>query len=377
VKIAIGKLGGLSYALKTSLEDLDFEVILPLANNKQLLQIGQSYLTSGLCFPLKVALGNFVSVKELEPEAVIFYSGCDLCNLPPSNHLFKEILNDQGWYPDIYFCAVDSKKNFIYSYFNLLRKLSNKPTYKIFLSMYLGAIKYETFHFIDQVFYNIRPTFKDNSECEKLYESYLNKITQLSSISDLKKMNIELWELYKDYASNSESRFLRIGLIGDSYSLIEPSTHNYVDKYLGRLGVIVDRWSYNYLLGQKMNKNDNVSSSFDRVFKKELGVYTSLGIKKILNYINKGYNGLIFVSPFNCNPNDIIRNLLNKIRDEFKIPILDLLIDEHNSDVGANTRIEAFIDMLNREKNFQNYNEENQIIFRKFSLTKFICDPLY
>ena len=376
MKIAIGHLGGLTYALKTSLEDLGFEVILPSLNNKQMLEIGQNYLTSGLCFPLKIALGNFISVKESQPDAVIFYSGCDLCNLPPGNHIFKEILNDQGCCPEIYLCAIDSKHNFITSYFNLIKKISNKPLHKLIHSLYLAAIKYETFHFIDQVFYNIRPIFNNSHECERLYESYFNKLIQLSSVTELKKLNIELGELYKNYRSSTDTRFLRVGLIGDSYSLMEPSSHNYTDRYLGKLNVIVDRWSYKYLSPQKIHSDSNINN-FKKIFKQELGVYTSLEIKKISNYINEGYDGLIFISPFNCNPNDILRNLLTRVREEFDMPILDLLIDEHDSDIGANTRIEAFIDMLHRKQLSKKHENNYSTDFRKFSIARFACDPLY
>jgi len=377
VKIAIGNLGGLTYALKASLEDLGFEVILPPPNSKQMVELCQDNLTSSICYPLKIALGNFISVKERNPDAVIFYSGCDLCNLPPANHLFKDIFNDQGWYPDIYFCEIDSKQNFIYSYFNLIKKLSKAPFHKIFWSMYFGAVKYEIFHFIDQVFYIIRPTFDDKAKCERLYQYYLDKLIQAQSISEIKKLNIELWELYKDYGTTATSQFIMIGLIGDSYSLMEPFSHNYVDKYLGNLKIIVDKWSYNYLIPQKLQENNDISNKLNYIFRHELGVHTSIEIKKISKYIQNDYNGLIFISPFNCNPCEVLRNLLTRVKEEFKIPVLEILINDHSSDVGENTRIEAFIDALNRKKRSKNYSNIYPIIFKKFSLIKFIIDPVY
>jgi len=377
VKIAIGNLGGLTYALKASLEDLGFDVILPPSNNRLMIGLCQGNLASDLCYPLKVALGNFISVKDYNPDALIFYSGCDLCNLPSANHLYKEILNDQGWYPDIYFCAIDSKQNFIHSYFKLIRKLSKAPLHKLFLSMYLCGIKYEIFHFIDQVFYIIRPTFDDKAECENLYQYYLNKIIQAQSIFEIEKLNIELWELYKNYVSTSTSQFPTIGLIGDSYSLMEPFSHNYVDKYLGNLNISVDKWSYNYLMPQQLEENSNISDKLNCIFRHEIGVRAPIEIKKIFKYIQNDYDGLIFISPFNCNPCDMLRNLLIKVKLEFKIPVLDLLIKEHSSNVGENTRIEAFVDALNRKKRSKNYNNVYPITFKKFSLIKFIHDPIY
>jgi len=377
LKIALGHLGGLTPAIKTSLEDLGVETALPPPNTKLLLETGKEKISSGLCFPLKIALGNYLEVQKLEPDAVLFYSGCDLCNLPPANLLFKEILNNQGYFPETYFCSIHSKKHFIYSYFNVLTNITDKPADRVLMSMYLCGIKYNTFSFLDKVFYAIRPIFDDSTHCEKLYKEFWDKISLATTVSSVEKLSFELWELYRYYTSMKSPSFHRIGLIGDSYSLMEPSSHNYTDKTIGNLKVIVDKWSQNYLLPSENANYLRTFCKINNLLCKKSGVFTSLEIKKIAKYTAEKYDGLIFISPMNCNPNETLRNALNKITSEFNIPVLDLVVDEHDSNTGQNTRIEAFIDMIKRKNPSKTYKLTPTIKYQKFSLLKFLHAPLY
>ena len=66
---------------------------------------------------------------------------------------------------------------------------------------------------------------------------------------------------------------------------------------------------------------------------------------------NKGVDGVIYLSSFGCGIDSIIQDLFErKSRREGKIPFLLLTIDEHTGEAGINTRIEAFLDMIEWRK---------------------------
>jgi predicted nucleotide-binding protein (sugar kinase/HSP70/actin superfamily) len=67
-------------------------------------------------------------------------------------------------------------------------------------------------------------------------------------------------------------------------------------------------------------------------------------------FIKNGVDGIIHIFPFTCMPENIALEALQKMSDDYSIPILSLSIDEHTSKIGLMTRLEAYIDILKRVK---------------------------
>lgn len=60
------------------------------------------------------------------------------------------------------------------------------------------------------------------------------------------------------------------------------------------------------------------------------------------------YDGIIHVVPFTCMPEVIAQNIMPSTKEE--IPVLTLLCDKQMGKAGMLTRIEAFVDLLERKR---------------------------
>ena len=73
--------------------------------------------------------------------------------------------------------------------------------------------------------------------------------------------------------------------------------------------------------------------------------------KELLGAISKykdNVNGIILISSFPCGPDSLTNELvIRKIKDK---PIINIIIDEGTSNTGLLTRLESFIDIINKEK---------------------------
>ncbi|MGD9581086.1 MAG: hypothetical protein AB7V50_06915 [Vampirovibrionia bacterium] len=354
MKVALGNLGPITYALKISLESLGVEVYQSLPNSESIHLLAQKYLPPELCHPLKMLLGNYLYNIEHKPDAVIFFSGCDMCNMSPINYSYKEIFNDLGWYPEPYFCTITSKKDFVLSYLNVLKKLSGKSWLEIAPSIYLGFKLFESFNFLDQVFYQLRPLFGDHLYVKNLYNDYFSRLANAVSNKDIEKITGELNDFYIKNKVKINDSFLRVGLLGDVYTLAEPFLHQNVDEQLGNMGIIVDRWSKHCLLSKKdlsiQDKPSIKSEKIDNIFRNQYGVFTSLEILKLKRYVARGYDGIVFLSPLECNPNDALRNYLSIVQEQLEIPLMSLVFDEHSNKIAVTARLEAFVDLLHKRK---------------------------
>ena len=65
--------------------------------------------------------------------------------------------------------------------------------------------------------------------------------------------------------------------------------------------------------------------------------------------------GVILVSSFGCGPDSLIGEQITRDARKFGKPVMQLFLDENTSDVNVQTRIEAFLDMLERKNETHYY----------------------
>ena len=64
-------------------------------------------------------------------------------------------------------------------------------------------------------------------------------------------------------------------------------------------------------------------------------------------YNQEDIDGLIVLVSFGCGPGSFIKELIErKIQKEKSKPYMSLILDEHTAKTGIQTRLEAFLDML-------------------------------
>jgi len=65
---------------------------------------------------------------------------------------------------------------------------------------------------------------------------------------------------------------------------------------------------------------------------------------------NKNISGIIYVVSFGCGPDSLIGEHIKIESKKYSKPFMPLVLDEHQSQTGLRTRIEAFVDLIKRKK---------------------------
>ncbi|MDO8715648.1 MAG: acyl-CoA dehydratase activase-related protein [Dehalococcoidales bacterium] len=94
-------------------------------------------------------------------------------------------------------------------------------------------------------------------------------------------------------------------------------------------------------------------------------------------FLKNGIDAIILVSAFGCGPDSLMMELLQRAARQHDRPFLNLVLDEHTAGTGLVTRLEAFIDMINRVKQ-NRFKPENTYLPRKEQKTYRIgafCGP--
>lgn len=67
-------------------------------------------------------------------------------------------------------------------------------------------------------------------------------------------------------------------------------------------------------------------------------------------YANRGFDGVIQLLPLNCMPEIVAKSIISTVSKDLDFPIMTLVLDEMTGEAGLITRIEAFVDLLERRR---------------------------
>ena len=124
-----------------------------------------------------------------------------------------------------------------------------------------------------------------------------------------------------------------------------------MEQKLANMGVEVHRW---------MNMTNHLFHYFDRVknlsvkiqdlCEYEMGPTSTANIWYARTCAEHRFDGIIHIKSAGCTPEIDIMPVLQRIGEDYKIPVLYLTYDSQTSDVGLMTRLEAFYDMIAMRK---------------------------
>jgi predicted nucleotide-binding protein (sugar kinase/HSP70/actin superfamily) len=178
----------------------------------------------------------------------------------------------------------------------------------------------------------------------------LRKIKKFSQLFSLKK---EIEKIFQQIEIEERKDILKVGIIGEIFTVVDEATNFGIEKKLGRMGVEVHRkltileFIKHGIFPWTKRKAKKRASPY---LKSGVGGHGLFSVAEMLEYAEKGFDGVLHLAPMGCMPEVSIRPILQKIKEEKKFPLLCISIDENTSDTGVQTRLEAFVDLLKAKK---------------------------
>ena len=142
---------------------------------------------------------------------------------------------------------------------------------------------------------------------------------------------------------------VRIGVVGEYYTVMDEHSNQYLQEKLIRLGASVHRFM-NVTNCHFRAKASTMLPKISEYARYNMGPTTTWTINSALDYAKRGFDGIIHVKSFGCTPELDAIPVLQNISRDYHIPVLYLSYDMQDSDTVLDTRLEAFYDMLERKK---------------------------
>jgi predicted nucleotide-binding protein (sugar kinase/HSP70/actin superfamily) len=355
--ITFPHMGRIYIPVKALFDDLGVPVVVPPPVSKRTLEIGTRISPEMACLPMKINLGNYIESMERGADTIVLTGSCGPCRFGYYGIVEQEILRDQGYEMDV--VILDAPGRDPRPLLKQIQRISgSSPWTKIFRAFLNASKIVERVDELADILLRKRPRELKRGESDELQSRFEREVLKCRGSKEM----LDFIAVFKEKADSIPERRdaspLRIGLVGEIYTLIEPYVNLNIENKLGSLGVEVHRgitaadWVKTHL-------------SFDLKFKRErklklknCGNYLDLcigghaweTIASTVHYADTGLDGVIQILPFGCMPEIVAESILPAISRERGFPVMTLTVDELTGEAGYMTRLEAFVDLLSQKK---------------------------
>ncbi|MDY4996615.1 MAG: hypothetical protein SO108_02755 [Bacilli bacterium] len=327
------------------------EIIIPPKITKKTIELGSKYSPDYVCMPFKYNLGNFIESLDLGANVILQAGGG--CRYGYYAELQEQILKDLG-YKFTLINFIENNRVSIPKIYQFAKK--ENPKLNVFSFTYFAINTIIMIITMDK----LSKYPRENLGFEKERNSFLNTQNKfLKELSRKKHTPFSLIKLYFKYKKNYKTlpiekpnNCIKIGLVGELYSIMEPFSSNNIELKLASYGIEVHRYTtLTYLLFQKKYNIKKLLKKGKKYLKYHLGADATESVVLSLELAKKKYDGIVHIKSFGCTPELNAMSILEKISNDYEIPMIYFSFDSQTSDVAIDTRIEAFYDMLHEKKN--------------------------
>ena len=358
-KVAFPHVGTMYIVWKSLIEGLGGEVVVPPYSSKKTLSLGTKYSPEAMCLPYKLVLGNFIEAIEHGADTVVMISSPGTCRLGEYGKTMKNALKDLNlnarYYDfDLY------KGKFKMMYDGLVELTGNRNPIKLVRSLIVGISKIFVLDKLETIFSYYRAREINSGDSEKAFKRGLRKIENVFTIKGLRQAEKDAIKELQKVEIDKNREILHVDITGEIFMVLDPFSNQYIERELGRLGVqtrrtlTISSWLRDAIIPKIFVKGETHLQRSTRLAKRyltrDIGGDSIEAISDIINANDKGTDGIIHISPFTCMPEIMSQNIFPTMRQDCKIPILPLVMDEQTGRAGYITRLEAFVDLMRRRK---------------------------
>lgn len=315
---------------------------------KKTLELGSKYSPDFVCVPFKYNLGNFIEALQAGANVLIQAGGG--CRYGYYAEIQELILKDLG-YEFEFIKLMGSDLRPLNMYKNC-RRIGTPLSFGHFLYYLLLVIR--MVRIIDDLEFYIRENIGFEAEkgsFETLHAAFLNALKKVKTFRQLEKVRKAYTKKFQALKVNKPDNCLKVGIVGELYTLMEPFANFFIEKELALNNIQVSRFiTVTFLLFQKRRVKKKVLKAAGKYLKYHIGADGTDSVERTKTLAEQGYDGIIHIKPFGCMPEVNAMPMLQNISKDYRIPVLYFSFDAQTSEVGVKTRLEAFCDLLMMKK---------------------------
>ena len=354
MKITFPYWGNYTIAFKSMLEYLGLDVIPPEKTNSAAIQEGAKISPEMYCFPLKANIGNYLAAIKKGADTILMVTSLTgSCRLRYYGIIQDKSLAEAGHKVKVVTFSQDPRD--IYS---KLKEVSGASFAKVSQALYFGFKELRLIEDLESRAQYLRPRSKNKGETDEVLRKAFLALGKIKGLEELRHFRKNVFKRLSGIEIEKDKTPPRVGLIGEIYTVTDGAINFDIEEKLGKNGLEVSRdMNITHHLGKGLFpwKDWQMQRRIMPYLQSTVGGHGRDAIYEMLNCVKKGFDGVIHVLPYGCMPEVTVRPLLERIHLQSGIPFLSLSLDEQVAEAGINTRIEAFVDVV------ENYHKNKKL----------------
>jgi predicted nucleotide-binding protein (sugar kinase/HSP70/actin superfamily) len=347
-------MGNICLAAKAFFEAAHIPYVMPEKINKQTLQNGVAMSPDEICLPFKIFMGSYADCVQKGADTILITGSCGPCRFGEYCELQMKLLKKLGVHART--IVIDAPSAI--GRHELMRRIGEiSEASPLSRSKKLHALK-QAIHILsladslDEKAHWLAGYEIHSGECKNILFDCGEETEIYRCPDDMQKALERYHRQLNAVQTDMTKKPLRIALIGEIYSMIEPFANLFIEDRLMNLGVSTSRlitpsWWLKDLAVKPFGINSpNVNRAAKAYLPYNAGGHARESIGHALLCQNRNFDGAIQIYPLGCMPEIVVKAILPSIQKDRDFPILTLVVDEMTGEAGYLTRIEAFIDML-------------------------------
>ena len=309
------------------------------------IELGSKYSPDFVCTPFKYTLGTMIEALDNGANILIQFGGG--CRYGYYSELQEQILKDLGYKFELLNLITNGKAN-IKRIYKMIKRIDKK--FNIYKGLYYLFITIKMVKYMDKIDDYIRRNIGfeiTKNSFSNLKQEMLNKFSLVNNPISLYILYRKYFKNFKKIKINKPKDCLKVGLIGELYTLMEPFSNYYLEKELAQYNIELKRFTnVTYLLVNYKKINKKALKKSKQYMKYQFSADASSNVYWTKYLCDKKYDGIIHIKSSFCTPEIGVMPLLDKIANEYNVPMIHFSFDANTSEVGIKTRLEAFYDMI-------------------------------
>lgn len=358
MKISVPNLGNTSIAAKALFESLRIDYVLAESSSKRTLELGSKYSPEEICLPYKIMVGNYIEAMEKGADTFIITGSCGPCRYGEYCELQINVLKKLK--PDINLIVIDSPGDIgTDEFMRRIKMISSESPLSTREKIKAVITAFNTIKSMDEIEKKLRLKAGyevKHGECKRTLYECKRKLMETQDAESMASILKEYKKISDNIKVDNNRSAIKVAIIGEIYTIIEPFSNLFIEDKLMDYGVSTTRtlypswWVKNTLMSGLKLQSIDIRVASREYLPHYIGGHGRECIGEAVLAHKHGCDGAIQVFPFGCMPEIVSKSILPTISRDKDFPIMTLIVDELTGEAGYITRIEAFIDLLERRK---------------------------
>lgn len=358
MKLTVPHLGYIDIFLGSMSRAVGPEFVFPPKTSQRTLSLGVKYSPESTCLPFKFILGNFIEALERGADTIAMISDRGPCRVGMYDVVMQQILRDLGF--NFTWIAMDNTRLWsnYFLRFDQERKEWGASVWETLQALRLSWKKVRFCEAIEKRVHKIRPLEVRRGETTRALVECLRLIDGASDFRELRESREQCLEKL-DHVEKDPSRIpLKVLITGEGYMVINAHANQDMERRLGEMGIEVTRTMWitrqithalhlDFFDPRSKRKAIKASKPY---LKHNIGGECNASIGYPILFKKEGFEGAIQLLPLGCMLEAVAKNILTRVSREHDIPVLAFSLDENLSETMITTRLGAFVDLLQKQR---------------------------